>query len=260
MVEFFEAYKGGLVDSLDKNNPTPLYYQLYQLLKERVETGVWKPGDVIPTEHEIVAQYGISRPTVRQAVLALVNDGYLRREKSKGTIVTSRANRIHFVGSLMSFSEEMASRGIPHVTHVLEQKVISADDDIAKKLNLRQNDQVYYLKRIRYVSDNPFLFDEHFIPYSLCPGIEKKYVDNTSLYHLLQSEYGFNLHHGQIQFEPINPPSKEIIDLLQIYPNTNLIFAERIVYSDKEMPLDYFKSIIHGKFSIDVVKTPEKLK
>jgi GntR family transcriptional regulator len=243
------------MDVLDKSNPTPLYYQLKQILKERIENGVWRPGDTIPTESEIMSHYDISRSTVRQAILSLANEGFLRREKSKGTIVTSRTGRIHFVGSLISFSEEMQRDRINHFSRVLDQKIIPADNDIAGKLNIPNSSDVYYMKRVRYVLDQPYLVDEHYIPYRLCLGIENKYQENTSLYQLLQTEYGFNLDHGQIQFEPISPPSKEIMDLLNIYPTTNLTFAERIVYSDKEIPLDYFKAYINGRFSIDVVKS-----
>lgn len=241
------------MDVLDKNNPTPLYYQLKEIIREGIEKGVWKTGDTIPTEMELIEQYGISRSTVRQAILALVNDGYLRREKSKGTIVNRPAERMRFVGGLMSFSREMDLKGIPHFSRILEQKVIPADETITAKLELSMGELVYYLKRVRYVKDRPYLVDQHYIPYYLCPGIEKKYTENTSLYSLLQAEYNFNLHHGQIDFEPISPPSKEIVDLLKIYSTTNLTLAERIVYSDLDVPLDYFRAIIHGKFTVDVI-------
>ena len=196
------------MDTIDKNTPVPLYYQLLVILKKNIENGVWKPGQTIPTEIELIAQYGISRTTIRQAILALVNEGYLRREKSKGTIVTSPTGRMRFVGSLISFSEEMDSKGVHHFSHILDQKIITADENVAKKLRLDIGTPVYYLKRVRYVNEEPFLIDEHFIPYSLCKGIEKKYEDNTSLYQLLKMDYHLNLHHGQIEFEPIAPAVK----------------------------------------------------
>jgi GntR family transcriptional regulator len=245
------------LEGLDKNIPTPLYYQLLQILRAKIEEGIWKPGDTIPTENDIISEYKISRSTVRQAILALVNDGYLRRAKSKGTIVTNPTGRLRFVGSLMSFSEEMERKGIKHSSKILDQKIIPADEAISKKLNLSTGDEVYYLKRIRYLDDKPYLVDEHFIPHHLCPGIETTYRENTSLYHLLQTEYLFNLHHGEIEFEPIIPPSKEVIELLNIYSTTNLIYVERIVRSEEEVPLDFFKAILHGKFSIDVVSSAE---
>jgi GntR family transcriptional regulator len=241
------------VETIDKTIPIPLYYQLLVIVKKNIESGVWKPGQNIPTELELMDMYGISRSTIRQAILALVNDGYLRRDKSKGTIVTSPTKRMRFVGSLISFSEEMNSKGVPHYSHILDQKVLPADENVAQKLRLETGTPVYYLKRVRHVSNEPFLIDEHYIPYSLCPGIEEKYKDNTSLYQLLKVEYQFNLHHGQIEFQPIAPPSKEAIDLLKVYSTTSLLYVERIVYSDKDVALDYFTAMIHGKFTIDVI-------
>ncbi|HSV85887.1 MAG TPA: GntR family transcriptional regulator, partial [Levilinea sp.] len=207
----------------------------------------------IPTELELMDMFGISRSTIRQAILALVNDGYLRRDKSKGTIVTSPTGRMRFVGSLISFSEEMNSKGIRHYSRILDQRVLSAKENVSRKLRLETGTPVYYLNRVRYINDEPFLIDEHFIPYSLCPGIEQKYMENTSLYQLLKVEYRFNLHHGQIEFEPISPPTKEAIDLLKVYSTTSLLYVERIVYSEKDIALDYFTAMIHGKFAIDVI-------
>jgi GntR family transcriptional regulator len=241
------------VDTIDKSIPIPLYYQLLVIIKKNIESGVWKPGQNIPTELELMEMYGISRSTIRQAILALVNDGYLRRDKSKGTIVTSPTGRMRFVGSLISFSEEMNSKGISHYSHILDQRVLSVDENVAQKLRLEIGTPIYYLKRVRHINDEPFLIDEHYIPYSLCPGIEEKYKDNTSLYQLLKVEYQFNLHHGQIEFQPITPPSKEAIDLLKVYSTTSLLYVERIVYSDKDVALDYFTAMIHGKFTIDVI-------
>jgi GntR family transcriptional regulator len=245
------------LEKIDKNIPTPLYYQLLLILKEQIEKGVWKPGDTIPTEKQLMQQYQISRTTTRQAILALANDGYLKREKSRGTLVTSPSGRMRFVGSLMSFSEEMDSKMIPHHSRIIDQKVFKADALISEKLNLEVGAAVYYLKRVCYVNDQPFLVDKHFINYQLCPGIENKYANNTSLYQLLKSEYHFNLHHGQIEFEPAAPPSKETIDLLEVFPTTSLLYVSRIVYSEKDVALDYFSAMIHGKFTIDVMNPTE---
>lgn len=243
-----------LQDRIDKTNPTPLYYQLEEILREKIECGVWNTGDTIPTENEMMEQYGISRSTVRQAILALVNDGYLKREKSKGTIVTDNFGRKHVIGSLMSFTSEMNMKGIPHYSVLLSQKVVEADKLLSTKMSIPEGSQVYYLRRIRYVNDRPFLVDEHYIPYDLVPGIENKYKENTSLYSLLQDEYQFNLHHGQIVFEPTHPSGDEC-DMLKITPTTSLILAERVVYSESNIVLDYFKAYIHGRFSIDMVSS-----
>ena len=242
-----------MIERIDKNNPTPLYYQLQEILRERIEIGVWKPGETIPTENQLMDQYGISRSTVRQAILVLVNEGYLKREKSKGTIIISTFGRKHVIGSLMSFTSEMDMKGIKHYSITISQSVIRANTVIAAKLGLTEELDVYFLKWVRYVNDLPFIYDEHYLPYYLVPGIEQKYRENTSLYSLLQDEYQIVLHHGQIIFEPVSAPPGKIIEFLKVNSATSLILANWTVFSELDVALDYFKAYIHGKFSIDMV-------
>lgn len=242
---------------IDRTIPTPFYYQLLQIIKQQIETGELKPGDTIPTEKELVESYSLSRATVRQAILQLVNDGYLRREKSKGTFVTKPLHKLRFMESLRGFSAEMERRGIPYYSRVLCKDVIPASDRIGNRLEISPGTQIFYMKRLRFVNDVPFLIDEHYIPYELCHGIEEKDLENISLYHTLEVEYGLNLHHGWREFEPIKPSSKEEIKLLEIYSNTNLLYVESVVCNKNGMPVDYFEAKIHGKFTVDIVNAEE---
>ena len=103
--------------TIDRTSPTPFYAQLKQILLEAIEANDLVVGEVIPTEMELMKRYGISRATVRQAVLELVNEGYLRREKGKGTFVTQPLAKIQLMESLKWFSAEMKRKGI-HITRV----------------------------------------------------------------------------------------------------------------------------------------------
>ena len=244
------------MDKLDRQNPTPLYYQLMKILKEKIQSDDLEVGGVIPTEKELGEIYNISRSTVRQAVLLLVNEGFLKREKAKGTIVISQSGRNRYAGGLISFTEEMDKKRVEHSTKILDQKIIQAGPEISNNLQLRENNQVYYLKRVRRVNDQPFIVDEHYIPYHLCPGIEQLYQDDSSLYQILRNKYQFNLHHGNIEIEVLEEPDNELMGLLAVDSKTSLLKAERTVYSKTDIPLDYFTAVTCGKFSIDVVSEP----
>ncbi len=75
---------------IDRNSPVPQYFQLQRWLVEQIEQGVFKPGDKIPTEAELVQMAGLARATIRQAIQNLVNMGYLVRKRKLGTFVKSR--------------------------------------------------------------------------------------------------------------------------------------------------------------------------
>jgi GntR family transcriptional regulator len=246
---------GDQVYSIDKSIPTPLYYQLLQIIKQQISSGDLKTGDTIPTEKELMELYHISRATVRQAVMQLVNEGYLRREKSKGTFVLPIPQKFRFMEGLHGFSADMRKRGIPYHNRVLEKAVIPANEKIAELLAIPVGEQVFFLKRLRYVADQPFLIDYHYIPYRLCEGIETRIEGDVSLYDTMEKDFNIQFHHGWREFEPIMPTSREDIELLGIYSTTSLLYVESLVYDSQGVPVDYFENKIHGKFVVDTVYT-----
>ena len=75
----------------------PLYYQLENLLREKILSGAFAPGDRIPTESDLIRRYGVSRITVRQALTALAGEGLIERRQGRGTFVTDRVVDNHVV-------------------------------------------------------------------------------------------------------------------------------------------------------------------
>lgn len=74
-------------DGLDRSSFVPLYYQLQELLKEQIESGVWKPGQRMPSEPELARHHGVSRVVVRQALAILEDDRQVTRIRGRGTFV-----------------------------------------------------------------------------------------------------------------------------------------------------------------------------
>jgi len=72
---------------LDRRSFVPLYYQLQEILKERIESGEWKPGDLLPSEPELTRRFAVSRVVVRQALAILEDDHQIVRIRGRGTYV-----------------------------------------------------------------------------------------------------------------------------------------------------------------------------
>src|SRR5439155_20269401 len=72
---------------LDRNSFVPLYYQLQELLKEQIESSLWQPGDLLPSEPALARIFGVSRVVVRQALAILEDDRQIIRVKGRGTFV-----------------------------------------------------------------------------------------------------------------------------------------------------------------------------
>ena len=72
----------------------PQYKQLYDILKEHIQKGVYQPGDLLPSENALCQTYQLTRPTIRHGLSELVNDGYIKKMKGKGSIVQKRKTGI----------------------------------------------------------------------------------------------------------------------------------------------------------------------
>lgn len=237
---------------INRDTPLPLYYQLEKIIKEAITCGDLKPGDMLPTEMELMEIYSISRATVRHAVSNLENEGYLRKERAKGTFIKYPPLERKFMGNLKCFSEEMQRKGIPHSTLELEKSVIEANSQVGDRLQLKPGAPVFYLKRLRSVDESPVLIVQSYIPYEICSGIEKEDFNFSSLYDVLENQYGIFLRHGHRWIEPKIVDSDETIQLLNIKPGTCISSVESIIYSEDNRPVEYHYAEMIGKISIEL--------
>jgi GntR family transcriptional regulator len=113
---------------IDKNSPIPVYYQLKEMIKEKITKGTWQVGQCIASERELTEAYGVSRMTVRQALGELVQEGLLVREKGKGTFVCEPKVKQE---DMMSFSDIIKKAGRSLITKVLDFEVINTPDELA---------------------------------------------------------------------------------------------------------------------------------
>ena len=97
-------------ESINKHSKLPYYQQLYEILRQKIILGEWKPGDMIPTESELIGTYQVSRNTVRQVLDILVNEGYIYRHRGKGTFI-AHPTLEQTTSRIISFTEDMRQRG-----------------------------------------------------------------------------------------------------------------------------------------------------
>ena len=93
--------------TINKYSLVPLYSQLKESIKEAIQNGILKPGDKLPTEHEICNHFNLSRTVTRQAFYELMSEGYIVRYKSRGTFVNQQSKENVFFKEIISFNDEM---------------------------------------------------------------------------------------------------------------------------------------------------------
>jgi GntR family transcriptional regulator len=245
--------------TLDQNSPTPLHTQFEVLIKEKVQSGQWKPGEQIPSERELMRLAGISRATVRQTLSSLVNQGILQKNQGRGTFVTQPRYE-QPLQILYSFSEQLRSIGVKLNDKVLEQSLHAASDDLAQRLQINPGDQVICLKRLRSVRNTPMMVSFAYIPFMLCPNLLHENFD-TSLYVLLATKYNIPIIRATDRLESVACDSNTA-HLLGVPRKTPLMYVERIAITTNNIPLHVGYNYIRGdmcRFRSDMNQQPASL-
>lgn len=159
-----------------------LYDQIKDDLLSKIKDGTYPEGQTIPSELELAEMYGVSRPTIRQALQILVSDGYLEKRRRRGTVVTKPKVSQSFTMSISSFEDAMRLAGRLPKTKVLVFKRVRANAEVEKRLELTRGQDVFKLVRLRYADDLPNVSVESYIPCTLYPGLDSFDFNGSSLY------------------------------------------------------------------------------
>lgn len=176
--------------SVDRTSPVPLYFQLSQQLEAAIERGTLTPGSLLGNEIDLAGRLGLSRPTVRQAIQALVDKGLLVRRRGVGTqVVHSQVKRPLELSSLY---DDLEAAGQKPATKVLRNTVEPATAEVAAALGVAEGDDVHLVERLRYAHGEPMAQLRNYLPTGLL-ALDTAHLEATGLYRLMRGA-GITLH------------------------------------------------------------------
>jgi GntR family transcriptional regulator len=224
---------------INKNSPVPIYHQLEEYIKQQIGNGILMEDAVIPSEREYAQTFQISRMTVRQAINNLVSEGYLTRQKGRGTFVNKKKVEQELQG-MTSFTEDMLSRGMSPSSTLLSFQIIPADKKTAFDLRIEENDSVYKIKRIRLADGAPMALETAYIPVELVPGLTEE-NSNLSLYQYIEEHLTLSISEATQEIEA-SIASSDDAETLGITIGDPILLIERISYLKNEIPFELVKS------------------
>ncbi|QEK13106.1 GntR family transcriptional regulator [Crassaminicella thermophila] len=226
---------------LDDSNPMPLYYQLEIIIRKRVEEGIYKPDEKIPSERRLSEEFNLSRMTISKAINNLVEEGILYRKRGKGTFVSK--NKVDFFPGLMGFTEIMEKKGMKPSSKVISQAVILPDKYLCEKLQILENEKVIFTQRLRLADNEIINLEKSYVPYSLCPKLLEINLSVESIYKLLTTE-GYKPSKAEQEIQAILSDN-ELSKLLKINIDEPILKRKRITYS-KNVPIEYSLNYYRG--------------
>ncbi|WSA47687.1 GntR family transcriptional regulator [Streptomyces sp. NBC_01803] len=219
---------------IDRTSPVPLYFQLSQQLEAAIEHGKLLPGTLLGNEIELAGRLGLSRPTVRQAIQALVDKGLLVRRRGVGTqVVRSQVRRPLELSSLY---EDLEAAGQRPATRVLDCSVVPAPAEVAAALGVPEGAEVHRIERLRLTHSDPIAYLRNFLPLRMLEPTAAE-LESTGLYRLMRAS-GTTLHSAR-QSIGARAATREEAELLTEPKGAPLLSMQRTAFDDTGRAVEY---------------------
>lgn len=222
---------------------SPIYLQLREVIRNKIEDGEYMPGMAIPSENDLAETYGINRMTVRNGIDTLVNEGILKRVQGKGVyVVGDKVERD--LETLGGFTQTMREKNIEPQTKILVKITRKAEEKYSVIFGIKPEDEIYYIKRICTADNEPVSLEEIFIPKYILPKLEEIDLGVFSIYEI----YDFYNIKISRAFQTLELTQLEQRDtrMLEIDSNLSVMLFECISYDEKERVIEFTRNYTRG--------------
>ena len=216
---------------------SPLYQQIKSLILQSLQSGEWKPGEMIPSEMELAARYKVSQGTVRKAIDELAAENLVARRQGKGTFVTTHHEDV----VKFRFLRLVPDEGEPHygASRVLECKRLRAPAEIARLLDIRTGDSVVQIRRVLFFSGEATVLDDIWLLGANFKGLtaEKLTEWKGPMYALFEAEYGTRMVRATEKIRAVSA-DETAAALLSVEPGSPLLSVERVSFTYGDRPVE----------------------
>ena len=222
--------------SVDRTSRTPLHVQLAQQLEAAIQGGDLPVGSRLSNEVDLAEAYGLSRPTVRQAIARLVDQGLLVRKRGVGTQVVGNSGQVRRSLELTSLYDDLAAAHRKPETEVLRFGIAPASAEVATALQCEVGDRVLRLERLRRADGEPLALMRNWLPTEVLDP-DPVALATHGLYELMRTRgVRLKVAHQTISALPATP---EQARLLGEEPGCPLLATTRITYDDHGRAVEY---------------------
>jgi len=232
-----------------RSSRLPLYLQAQQYLLQLIEDGTYAPGEQLPSEADLAAQLGISRPTLREALLHLEQDGLVVRKHGVGTFVAPSYERRLGSGleRLESILEMAGRQGLRFEFADLQVQEVAADPELAKKLQLSPGTTLTSVERVIVAKKKPVAYMLDLIPTTILRMDEVNEGFNGSVLDLLREKSDLEIALAMADIVACNADAP-LGGKLDVPAGQALLLLEELLYDEMGVPIDYSRNYFVPEF------------
>jgi GntR family transcriptional regulator/GntR family frlABCD operon transcriptional regulator len=203
----------------------PQYRRLYEILRKHILEGIYKEGDLLPSENELCQLYGMARPTVRQSLSSLANDGYIRKHQGKGSVVYNLPRDIGIL-SVSGTTSAVGDRNLKTKIIVKPVLIPWPLDFMFPLTVLEKESGCVYMERLRLLDNVPIFYDISYLSNINLPRITARQFENRSLFQILRDYYHIEIKGGEQRIKAI-PATVKISRFLHLKKGQPVLHLER---------------------------------
>jgi GntR family transcriptional regulator len=215
----------------------PQYRQIEHALRERIAT--LHPGQRLPSDADLCAEFGVSRMTARNAMQRLADEGLIRREPGRGSFVAKPTAHRH-TDRLLTFTQEMRRAGRVPSSVLLAREVRPATTTEAGSLGIQVSEPVVLVRRLRQADGEPIALETAILIGACAGAVLAADLENGSLHDTL-NRAGFRLRRGTGTIAAV-PATAEDAALLKIHAGDPLLVEQRVIVNAHGRPIEATES------------------
>jgi GntR family transcriptional regulator len=236
----------------------PLYARIESLLRSKILSGQYEPGEQLPTKEELAMQFGVSKITVSNALSHLQMEGLIISNRGKGTFVSEK---------IPMTKQYIITNGIPDIVLDAARYEVKAFDiqrvrvketrvskDVQTFFKLSSEDEIGWIRRIRMLKGIPIWFLENFLPVSIAQYLSKEELSEKPLLKIIKEKNGFAIGRGEMYLEAV-PAESDIAKLLHCQTYDPLIHIQVYYWLPSGEPLETSNAFLRAdyfKYKVDI--------
>lgn len=215
-----------------------------------------REDEALPSERKLSELLGVSRGTLREALVRMCSEGRLYSIQGKGNFVAPEKEQID-MGDMISFSGSVELQNKVPGSRFVTLSIEDASERVAKMLEISKGEKVYIISRVRTIDGNSILLEVSHIPVKYCKDLEQYDFTRESLYEVLRTSYGISMQRQDITVH-LSKAAEMEARLLNISPGSP-VFVERAIAYSKDIPMEYTKSIVNVERAYYTVKINQEI-
>jgi len=243
---------------VDDKLPTPMYHQIFLILRNKILEKEYDEGDLLPSEKETCQTFGVSRITAKRALNELADAGWVVRERGRGTRVTHKSTAAPLDANVEGMLENIAAMGVETDVRLVEFEYVAPSDHVGAVLGTAPDGKVQRAARVRSLEGAPFSHLVTYVPESVGRSYDRDDLASTPLLTLL--ERGGVVVSRAEQSLTATLADAVVAPLLEVELGSPLLRIRRVVFDQNDQPVEYITGLYcpdRYQYRMNLSRAPE---